>query len=173
MKYTITSPETEQCLATVDAVDGVYEIALADTPKPVKLEGVRVRIHNGQLEVVLGGQRQVFPVLHQASTGVLVVATSLGNLRLLPSRGAALEGAGGARAGAKAVKSSMPGKVLRILCKAGEMVEAGQPLLIIEAMKMENEIRSPQAGLVEEIGVNAGQSVQTGDLLVKIGTEKK
>jgi biotin carboxyl carrier protein len=67
----------------------------------------------------------------------------------------------------------MPGKVLKILCKAGDLIESGQPLLIIEAMKRENEIRSPQGGRIEEVGVQPGQSVSTGDLLVKISSGEK
>jgi len=70
--------------------------------------------------------------------------------------------------GHHAVKSSIPGRVAQILCGKGDTVEAGQPLLVIEAMKMENEIRSPRAGVVEEISVEAGRKVETGELLVKL-----
>ncbi|MBI3558448.1 MAG: acetyl-CoA carboxylase biotin carboxyl carrier protein subunit [Deltaproteobacteria bacterium] len=179
MKYTIASPETEARLATLEDVAngavGDWELVLLDekgAENKALLKGARVNFSNGVLEVGLPqpeGSRLVFPAYRQNTDGVFVIATQLGNLRLLPSRGATSEAAGGASSGVKSVKSSMPGKVLKILCKVGDLIEAGQPMLIIEAMKMENEIRCPQTGRVDEIGVQPGQSIQTGDLLVKLG----
>ena len=176
MKYAITAPETEQRLATLENGAGSdWELVLFDdkgAESKQVLKGARVTFANGVLEVCFAspeGSRLVFPAYRQGTDGVFVLATALGNLRLLPARGATAEAAGGASSGVKAIKSSMPGKVLKILCKLGDVVEAGQPMLIIEAMKMENEIRSPQTGRVDEIGVQSGQSIQTGDLLVKLG----
>jgi biotin carboxyl carrier protein len=60
------------------------------------------------------------------------------------------------------LKSQMPGKIVRILVGAAETVKKGQPLLVMEAMKMENEIKSPQDGIVREIRVTEGQAVETG-----------
>jgi biotin carboxyl carrier protein len=64
------------------------------------------------------------------------------------------------------VKAPMPGKVLRVLVAANQEVTAGQGLLVMEAMKMENELRSPRAGVVREIKAAEGQAVETGALLV-------
>jgi len=66
------------------------------------------------------------------------------------------------------VKSVMPGIVKEILVAAEEAVEAGQALLILEAMKMENEIRAPRAGAVGEIHVAPGEAVEKGALLVSL-----
>ncbi len=60
------------------------------------------------------------------------------------------------------LKSQMPGKIVRVLVKAGEPVKKGQSLLVMEAMKMENEIKSPQDGAVREVRVTEGQAVETG-----------
>ena len=60
----------------------------------------------------------------------------------------------------------MPGKVIALLVSEGELVERGQGLAIIEAMKMENEVRSPVAGTVKEIRVKPGESVEGGTVLV-------
>ena len=67
--------------------------------------------------------------------------------------------------GRQQVLAPMPGKVVRILVQAGDAVEAGQGLLVVEAMKMQNEIRSPKGGTVERLNVKEGQPVNTGEVL--------
>ena len=73
-----------------------------------------------------------------------------------------------APAGATKVEAPMPGTILRIDVKAGDSVNEGDVLCILEAMKMENEIVAPAAGTVASINVNQGQSVNSGDLLVSL-----
>ncbi len=60
----------------------------------------------------------------------------------------------------------MPGTVVSIIAQEGQAVEAGQVLVVLEAMKMENEIMAPGAGTVRQIAVKAGDSVNGGDVLV-------
>ncbi len=67
--------------------------------------------------------------------------------------------------GRQQIVAPMPGKVVRLLVKAGEHVEAGQGLLVVEAMKMQNEIRSPKSGTVERILAQEGQPVNAGEVL--------
>jgi biotin carboxyl carrier protein len=67
--------------------------------------------------------------------------------------------------GRQQVVAPMPGKVIRVLVGAGEKVEAGQGLLVVEAMKMQNEIRSPKSGTVERVVVAEGQAVNAGEVL--------
>jgi len=67
------------------------------------------------------------------------------------------------------VKAPMAGSILNILIKVGDTVKVDQPLLILEAMKMENEICSPVNGKVLSIGVSKGDSVNAGNVLVQIG----
>jgi biotin carboxyl carrier protein len=64
------------------------------------------------------------------------------------------------------LRASMPGLVVRIAAKAGDTVTKGLPVLILEAMKMENEIRVPADGVIKEISVREGQAVEKGDLLI-------
>lgn len=71
-------------------------------------------------------------------------------------------------AGAQLVESPMPGTILDIKVKAGDAVESGQVLLILEAMKMENEITAPSAGTVDAIITSKGASVNAGDALVSL-----
>ena len=62
----------------------------------------------------------------------------------------------------------MPGRVVRVLVATGDTVEARQPVVVVEAMKMENELRSPKTGRVKEVSVAAGTSVEAGRVLVVI-----
>jgi len=70
------------------------------------------------------------------------------------------------RTGTQHVDSVMPGKVVRVLVAAGDDVQAGQGLVVVEAMKMENEIGAPRAGRVKSVEVSPGQNVETGARLV-------
>ena|SRR5574344_273963 len=72
-------------------------------------------------------------------------------------------------AGADAMKAPMPGTITKIFVNVGDSVAENQPLMILEAMKMENEIVSGRAGTVQSIHVNPGQTVNPGDALVVIG----
>jgi biotin carboxyl carrier protein len=76
--------------------------------------------------------------------------------------------AGPAGAGAQRVTAPMPGRVVRLLVKVGDEVALRQGLVVVEAMKMENELGSPKAGRVKDIAVTEGQSVEAGRLLVVI-----
>jgi biotin carboxyl carrier protein len=70
--------------------------------------------------------------------------------------------------GSGKVVAPMPGKVVRVLAKAGDRVVARQPLVVVEAMKMENELRAGRAGTVAEVRAREGQSVDAGALLIVI-----
>jgi len=67
--------------------------------------------------------------------------------------------------GASAVKSPMPGKIFKLAAKVGDVLSVGDPLLVIEVMKMENEVLVEEGGTVQEILVKAGDMVQEGDVL--------
>ena len=72
-------------------------------------------------------------------------------------------------AGATTVSAPMPGKISKILKKAGDTVKSGDVLIMLEAMKMQNEIMAPADGKVADVRVNEGQAVNTGDVLVVLG----
>ena len=77
------------------------------------------------------------------------------------------EGAG-AGSGPQHLVAPMPGKVVRVLVKGGDLVAARQPVVVVEAMKMENELRATREGTVAEIHVREGMSVDAGALLLVI-----
>ena len=72
-------------------------------------------------------------------------------------------------AGAETVKATMPGKILSVAVSAGQAVKKGETLLILEAMKMQNEIAAPHDAVVAEVRVSANQTVSTGEDLVVLG----
>ncbi len=71
-------------------------------------------------------------------------------------------------AGAVSVTAPMPGTVLQVKVKVGDAVKSGQAVVVLEAMKMENEIVAPQDGTIASVNVSQGASVNTGDVLVTL-----
>ncbi len=71
-------------------------------------------------------------------------------------------------AGAASIDSPMPGKVLKLLAKEGDEVKEGQGIVVVEAMKMENELKTPKAGRVKTIHAKEGETVDAGARLVTI-----
>ena len=88
-------------------------------------------------------------------------AAELRDPRSLQSR----KGTGSDAKGPKKLLAPMPGKVVRVLLKETSAVEAGQGILVVEAMKMQNEIRSPKKGIVQKIVAGEGAAVNAGDVL--------
>jgi biotin carboxyl carrier protein len=70
--------------------------------------------------------------------------------------------------GSQHVRAPMPGKVVRVLAEVGDLVEEGRGLVVVEAMKMQNEMKSPQAGRVTEVRARPGAAVTAGEVLVVI-----
>ena len=91
-----------------------------------------------------------------------------------PERRAALRerarrGAGAAsKGGPVEVRAIIPGRIVAVFVAPGDAVEAGQQILVVEAMKMQNELRAPREGSVERVGVAVGDTIEVGDLLVVI-----
>jgi propionyl-CoA carboxylase alpha chain len=75
----------------------------------------------------------------------------------------------GASNGAQSRKlvASMPGRIVQVLCEAGKAVTLGTPLIVMEAMKMQNELRAKSDGMVRSVRVSVGQTVERGELLVE------
>ena len=74
----------------------------------------------------------------------------------------------GAAEGTKKILAPMPGKVVRVLVKEKMEVQAGQGVVVVEAMKMQNEMKSPKQGIVQKVAVAEGASVNAGDVLLII-----
>jgi biotin carboxyl carrier protein len=112
--------------------------------------------------------REVTLVPDPGGSSMTVRADGVAMTVLLNGRRRARGGRGDQTSGPQRVLSPMPGKVLRVLVKPGDAVVARQPIAVIEAMKMENEIRAGRDGRVTEVAVSAGQSVDGGTLVAVV-----
>lgn len=104
--------------------------------------------NNGDLAVTLNGRHVVVNVMDELKAQAI---DSLG--------GGTVDGT---------IRADIPGLVVQIPVQSGDEVEAGQPVIVVEAMKMQNELAAPVAGTVREIPVAEGQAVNPGDTLVVI-----
>lgn len=107
-----------------------------------------------QLEVVVDGWR----------FEVAVEDAGRADLRERATRGRAADG----MARPAEVRAIIPGRIAAVAVVAGQQVAHGDPLLVIEAMKMQNELRAPRDGTIERVGVAPGVNIEVGDLLVVI-----
>jgi len=159
-----------------------YEVRISSKTRVVELErhtnGWQARIEgeSGTAADVAEIAPNVFSVLLSGHSHEIYVTPSSGQLQLrtdgleflaevIDPRSWRGRRHGGAEAeGRQQIVAPMPGKVVRLLVKAGDVVEAGQGLLVVEAMKMQNEIRSPKSGKVERVLVSEGQPVNAGQV---------
>ncbi|MBI3826711.1 MAG: biotin/lipoyl-binding protein [Candidatus Rokubacteria bacterium] len=125
--------------------DGIYSL-LIDGRSYV----ADVSVQDGVTLVDVGGESYAVQVEEQAR-------------HIIRTRG----GAGGGHA-AQTLTAPLPGKITHVAVAVGDAVKAGDPLVVIEAMKMENELRAKGAGTVAEVRVAAGATVNPGDVLVVI-----
>ena len=113
-------------------------------------------------EVTLAGD--AVTGLMNVHIGPSVVPVALNGRR----RSGRKEDGGHSGSGPQRLLAPMPGKVVRVLVKQGDPVRARQPIAVIEAMKMENELRSGRDGVIAELPVTAGQSVEAGTLIAVV-----
>jgi biotin carboxyl carrier protein len=123
---------------------------------------------SGVISLLLEGGRQVRCVLDVSPEGEAVIVDGR-RVEFAVSDPRSLRASRGARAhGPRAVKAPMPGRVVRVLVAVGDEVAAQQGLVVIEAMKMQNELKSPKAGRVARLGAAEGETVQPGEVLVVV-----
>jgi biotin carboxyl carrier protein len=163
-----------------------FDVAINGTPRTVELErdanGWRISLDGRIVEadaveiapnifsILLNGKSYEFRVAPTPS-GALTLQTGRHEFAAEVSDPRAWRGRrhGALEAeGRQQILAPMPGKIVRVLVQAGEKVQAGQGLLVVEAMKMQNEIRSPKSGTVERLLVKEGQPVNAGEILAWI-----
>jgi len=124
------------------------------------------------LSLVTGGKSYACDVEpgKDGRVGVLV-GDSFHELEMLDERRLRMRAATGkfSLEGPQRIDAPMPGKVVRVMVKVGDEVTEGQGLVVVEAMKMENELKSPKAGKVTEVHGVEGQAVESGAKLVIVG----
>jgi biotin carboxyl carrier protein len=153
------------------------EVVVAGRTSRIEIEGGRFRYETleGDFVVTPAGQG-TFSVLLEGrsyrvvlgSRGEVVVNGRTMAIEVFDPRD--LRAGAGARAnhGRQEIAAPMPGKIVRVLVSAGETVEEGQGLVVVEAMKMQNEMKSPKTGRVAEVRARAESTVAAGDVLVVI-----
>ena len=150
----------------------VVELARADGGWKISLDGKELEASVAEVapntfSVLLNGESHQIRIAPRAD-GALTLHTGLAeyHAEVIDSRvwrgrrHGALE-----VEGRQQITAPMPGKVVRVLVGEGEAVEAGQGLLVVEAMKMQNEIRSPKSGKVDKLFAKENQAVNGGDVL--------
>jgi biotin carboxyl carrier protein len=145
---------------TVSAVvDGrQYELKLRDSGNEyLLLQGTHVR--NCRVEN-RRSQRETY-VVHLGARSYEIQVTNPKRLRSQPSAGAHHDGAA-------EIIASMPGKVVRVMVDVDTHVEAGAGIVVVEAMKMQNEMKTPKAGIVAKLNAEVGATVNAGDVLAVI-----
>ena len=143
------------------------KISITDAGRQVNADALEVS--PGTYSILIGGRSYE---VHLAQRGNAVAAT-VGHREYIVEiadprawrrgRGGALEAEG-----RQEILAPMPGKIVRILATQGAKLAPNQGVLVIEAMKMQNELRSPKSGVLEKLLVVEGQSVNSGDLLAII-----
>lgn len=132
------------------------------------------RVDQGTWSLLLpDGSQHLVSVSGNAASGLTVhlpigdLPVTLPDARRQTRRHSARTGVNGASGPARIV-APMPGKVVRILAAVGQQVQPGQGVVVVEAMKMENEVRAPRGGMVTEVSVQEGASVEAGALLAVV-----
>lgn len=166
----------EERLVEVAPRGASYRVIIHQGPKEGPdarvLDVDAVHLAGAALSVLVDG-RSARCDIEPGKDGALAVLVndSVQKLELLDERKLRLRQAGGkfSLEGPQRVDAPMPGKVVRVLVKAGDEVIEGQGLVVVEAMKMENELKSPKAGKVQELLAVEGAAVEAGAKLVVVG----
>ena len=159
---------------TIDGKDFRLELERAETGWQCRLNGHNVEIdavlaRRDVLSILIDGKayeikREHTPTDTHLWVGSVRYLAELRDPRSLRGR----KGAGADDKGPKKILAPMPGKVVRMLVDQGQPVEAGQSILVVEAMKMQNEIKSPKKGTVQKIVAVEGANVNAGDVLAVV-----
>jgi len=163
----------------------IYEVTIDGKTRPVelvrpasgwkcKLEGKTFPLdvalpRPGVLSILIDGRSYEVRQENLAGESVIVIgrerfATNVRDPRSLASR----RHVDDASHGVRKITAPMPGKVVRILASPGTPVESGQAVLVIEAMKMQNELKSPKKGTVKKINISEGSAVEAGQALAEV-----
>ena len=153
-----TLPDGEGFVVELTREDAGYSVASSSPPFAATV----VRNGGSAWSVLIDGKSYEAHV--ERENGEILVEV-LGERFRFGSGAERQEDAAGPTSGRSEVKAPMPGRVVKLLASAGETVTAGQAVLLFEAMKMQNEIRSPQDGVLTELAVKEGQAIQTREIL--------
>lgn len=149
-------------IRVVDFTPGEATVSVDGSTFPVEERLLRP----GVLSLIVDGRAWRVVLEEDASEPAVLIAGeripySVNDPRSLRARRAHAAGTDGPRP----IKASMPGRVVRVLAQPGDAIEAHQGIVVIEAMKMQNELKSPKNGKLAELRVTPGDTVSAGDVL--------
>ena len=167
MRYHAVVGGEEQLIDITSRGGGRYRVAIGE--RVLEVDAVHLE---GHALGILAGSRSARCDIEPGKEGALTVRVggAAHPLELLDERRLRLRRAGGkfSLEGPQRVDAPMPGKVVRVLVKVGDEVAEGQGLIVVEAMKMENELKSPKAGKVAELHAVEGAAVESGAKLAVV-----
>ncbi len=163
MKYEIVINGARRSVEFAPGMNAASRVTFSVDDRLV--EACAIRISRDAYSILLGG-RSLEVTIEKTSSGLLLRADGREfQVEIIDPRSwRRARGAGIELDGRQQLVAPMPGKIVRVLVAAGQQVSAGQGLLVIEAMKMQNEIRSPKSGTVEKLA-REGQTVNAGEVL--------
>jgi biotin carboxyl carrier protein len=128
------------------------------------------KVGPASFSVIVENRSYDFDVVRDGEETVVASRTGSKRLTLIDSARRAAHGTARRRevTGRVEIKATMPGRVVSVLVAPGDEVKEGQGIVVVEAMKLENELKSPKAGKVQEVKVVAGQTVEKGELMIVI-----
>jgi biotin carboxyl carrier protein len=162
--------------AIVDGEEQVVEVTRQGSGYRVSIGGRALEVDAVHLQglalSLISGTRSVRCDIEPGNDGRLAVMVNenVHQLELLDERRLRLRRASGKfnLEGPQRIDAPMPGKIVRVLVKAGDEVQEGQGLVVVEAMKMENELKSPKSGKVTELHAVEGAAVESGAKLAVV-----
>lgn len=141
--------------------------------QPVEVDTERLesvtQVEPGVYSVLLDGRSVEVRVIGSAEGLLLELAGRRFTAEIADPRDRSRKSAAALATGRQKVVAPMPGKVVRVLVREGDSVEPGQGLVVVEAMKMQNEMKATRGGQVLEVHAREGGTVAAGDTLVVIG----
>ena len=166
MKYEIVINRTRRAVEFTPARDNESRITLTIDGRRIVADATG--IPGGAYSVLMGG-RSIEVTIEEKPNGILLRAAGREFLVEIFDPRSWRRGRGGGieLEGRQQLVAPMPGKIVRVLCAVGHSVKAGEALLVIEAMKMQNEIRSPKSGIVEKLA-KEGQTANAGEVLAVV-----
>ena len=165
MKYFVSIRDRTHEIEVVERL-GVLAVTVDGEPTEVDYEDIDGL---GQLGLIVGGRTYAVSIHGGPSAATVSVAGHVYAFDIEDEREQAAHAAERERGGGGGdVKAVMPGVVVSLLVAVGDRVEAGQPMLVLEAMKMQNEIPAPSAGVVTKIHAVEGEAVAGGALLLSL-----
>jgi acetyl/propionyl-CoA carboxylase alpha subunit len=170
LNYEVSVGETTRKISVQKLPSGRFEVCLeGEAPHQIDL----IRPSPEALQLLIDGESwEVGCVPGPLENGGIVewlvdVVGVNTHVRVEDPRRKALKIGAGSQSGL--LSTSMPGRIVRLLVEAGASVKKGQPVIVVEAMKMENELKSPIDGVVAEVFVTAGNTVDAGAKLLRVG----